>query len=84
MFSRDNLAEALAKNVAQKKRPEATFLTSVSQPNRGDDSEAVFTASIREYYEKLTGKVIKLDTMIDTVLSKHEKEFMAAFKVHMH
>ena len=22
--------------------------------------------------------------MIDVVLSKHEKEFMAAFKVHMH
>ncbi len=84
MFNRDDIVNTFARNVVQSNAKKDVFLTAVEKVNRTEDIDSIFNQTIRDYYSKLTGKVTKLDSMIDTVLSKHEKEFMAAFKVHMH
>jgi hypothetical protein len=42
-----------------------------------------FRREIDSYYEQLHSKVTNLDTDIDTMLNKHEADFMSAFKTHM-
>ena len=45
--------------------------------------EVDYEEKIKEYYKHIRGQVLRLDDHIDTVLQKHEQDFLNAFKCQM-